>query len=118
MDKKRPAGFTILALIFIWLAFAAFIGSFIVSSGLNPIVTLSYGVTALFTSIGLWKMKPWTFKAYLAWCAIVILTMAMMQVGYVYRLPLPMFLAFAFFIIALISLTGIYIKKKVEQSET
>ena len=113
--------FIILAFIFVWMAFSGFAGSFIDTSGLNPIVTMSYGVSALFTSVGLWKMKPWVFYAYLAWCAIVVLTMMIMQAGYVYRLPIPMFLVFACFAVILIGLAGLYIKKEmhllVEQSE-
>ena len=112
MKTKRPIGFIILALFLGWLSIAAFVNAFFGLGNLNPILALLYGVTAIITAAGLWKMKSWTFTAYLAWCATVILMMVVMQMGYIYRLPLPMFIAFACFLITIISLIGIYIKRR------
>jgi hypothetical protein len=111
--KDRPIGFIILALLLGWLSISSFVGVFLGVSNLNPILALLYGVTAIITATGLWKMKSWTFTAYLSWCAAVILMMIVMQMGYIYRLPLPMFIAFACVLITIISLIGIYIKKRI-----
>ena len=96
-SKQRPLGITILSLILGWLAVAGF-GNAIVwnlqivrdlarqipNSGtasrmplggpMLTIVLLAYGATAAASCIGLWRMKAWAHRAYLAWCAVVLVS--------------------------------------------
>ena len=86
---RRPIGATLLALALGWLALAGF-GNAVVwsaardslrvsessplarfleatSSPLFSILALAYGATALAACIGIWRMRPWMPRAFLAW---------------------------------------------------
>lgn len=117
LKKKRPIGFTFIAFILFWLGIAAFGGLFAFSQQtlFHKVINAGYGLTALATAIGLWKLKDWVLKAYLAWCSSVVLLMLYMQFGAygLYRTSMTGFITFA--VIVSLMLTGIrmYITKKI-----
>jgi hypothetical protein len=87
--RQRPKGATIVALLLGWLAIGGFGNAFmwqVVGGSMDvprnspaarflelaqgpmlPVLTLLYGVTALAACIGIWRMRPWMDKAFLAW---------------------------------------------------
>lgn len=108
---KRPLGFTIMALFLGWLALAG-IGNALIgpAQGLLRFFALAYAIAAIATAIGLWKMRSWTFTAYLAWAGVVMLTMIAMQLG-PYRVALPAFVGFFCFILLLLWSLANYVKR-------
>ena len=78
MNTKRTSGITVLSLILGWLSLAGFANFYMITTNSNfgtptlGVAAIAYGCVALATSIGLWKMKNWAYKAFLIWCAIVI----------------------------------------------
>jgi hypothetical protein len=92
--NSRPAGATLLALALGWLAIAGFGNALVwrslphgadarVSPRLSAAVdalqppllsalALICGVTACIASIGVWRLRPWKARAFLAWSASVI----------------------------------------------
>jgi hypothetical protein len=114
MEIKRPAGFTVLSIFLGWFALTGLLNPFVSNSTINPILALLYGITALIVAIGLWKIKPWSFKAYLTWCGFVVLTMISMQLNYAFQMTLLIFLAFACFLLILLFLIGMYIRNKLK----
>ena len=97
---RRPVGATILSLLLGWLAIAGFANAIVwrmaplafdqplprrlatvVASLQSPILTivaLAYGATALMAAIGLWRMRPWMARAFLAWVGVVAVLFAWM----------------------------------------
>jgi len=89
----RPIGAALLALVLGWLAVAGFgnalmwraarasfqlpetspLWRFIeaASSPLFSLLAFAYGATALASCIGIWRMRPWMGKAFLAWAVAV-----------------------------------------------
>jgi hypothetical protein len=87
--NQRPASATFLALVLAWLAIAGFgnavawralpsstiaqlpppLSAFVeaTQSPLFTLLALSYGTTALFASVGLWRMRTWKGHAFFAW---------------------------------------------------
>jgi len=116
---KRPVGFTILALILAWLAIAGF-GNAVIQlnsnngSTLMAFIALSYGGTALVSTLGLWKLKKWVYHSFLAWSATVILMLLVMQFGMygIYQVSWVKFIGFSVFVLALLASLTRYIKKK------
>jgi hypothetical protein len=89
---KRPRSFTILALLFGWLAFAGFGFAWAVtrvnSAQLNELhldaptlaaIGLLYGSSAAAVMVGLWLVAPWTPRAVLAWGATLLIQMVALQ---------------------------------------
>lgn len=112
---KRPIGFTLLSLLLAWLSIAGFFKAFIGKEEMmSSVLTVIYGITALAAAIGFWKMKKWSFAAYLLWCATVLLMSITMQLDYRYRVPIYSFLALIFFIILLLSGGAFFIHKKLK----
>ena len=91
--NQRPTGVTVASLLFGWLAIAGF-GNAVVwnqpqilaaqpqlvltlGGTFFTVAAVAYGVTALATCIGLWRMKSWALRAYLAWSAAA-LTLALL----------------------------------------
>jgi uncharacterized membrane protein (DUF2068 family) len=73
MARKRPIGFTILALGLWWLAAAGFIGAAMVPEGIEVrAVSGIYGVAALVAGIALWQQKRWAPTAFAAWSCVVL----------------------------------------------
>lgn len=74
---KRPIGFTVLALVMGWLGISAFLNAWAFFTGgeialpiaLLPLMIL-YGITALATMVGIWKMRYWVLIALKSWMAI------------------------------------------------
>lgn len=114
MEGKRPAGLSALSIILGWLAFSGEIIFWMSNSETISILALLYGASALAAAIGIWKVRPWALHAYLAWCGIVVLMMISMQLGAAFRINILMFLVFAILVLALLSLAGMYINKKLK----
>ena len=115
---KRPAGFTILSIFLCWLAIAGFTNAATQynsghESRLIAILAFFYGVTSLTSAVGLWKLKAWAYRSFLAWSIVVVATMLAFQFGSygIYRTPLLIFLGFSFIILALLALVARYIWK-------
>ncbi len=111
---KRPTGFTILSLLLGWLAVAGFANAVIHfksnhGSILMGALAFFYGVTALTSTIGLWKLKSWAYRSFLAWSIVVVATLLAFQFG-MYRTPLLAFLGFSALILVLLAMVAIYIK--------
>ena len=77
---KRPFGITICALLLGWLAIAGFGNGWIILSGQISelpksigLIAFFYGITALSSTIGLWRMKPWGIIAVRSWMAVCLL---------------------------------------------
>ena len=80
---RRPLGITLLSVVLAWLAIAGFGNALVWNSssvqttqhqvGLNiggwafTVLALIYGLSALVTSVGLWRMARWAGRAYLSW---------------------------------------------------
>jgi hypothetical protein len=97
---RRPIGATFLALALGWLALGGFGNALVwraanesfrgaessplarfleaASSPLFTIIALTYGGTALAACIGIWRMRPWMTKAFIAWGIAVTVTGAWM----------------------------------------
>lgn len=89
---KRPSSFTILALLFGWLAVAGFGFAWAVARAkpaqLEPlhlhaptliVVGLLYGSSATAVAVGLWRVAPWSARAVLAWGATLLIQMIALQ---------------------------------------
>lgn len=116
---KRPVGFTILALALSWVAIGGVANAiFRPMWELLRFIEMAYAITAIVAAIGLWKMRPWAFKAFLAWSGVVVVTMFAMQFG-LYRIAMSAFVGFACFMLAILWLLATYVKqtliKNVEQ---
>jgi hypothetical protein len=80
--RKRPLGVTLLSLLMGWLTLAAALNTVVFPSQIEgwPVVitvlTIAYSVTAGATTIGLWRMRPWTLTAFRAWGLVLLLLMA------------------------------------------
>jgi hypothetical protein len=78
----RSPGATLLALALSWLSIAGFGNAAIYVSGIHlstmspalAVAALFYGIAAAFAAFGLWFLKPWAPRAFLAWSACVLLT--------------------------------------------
>ncbi|AGF77046.1 hypothetical protein UWK_00463 [Desulfocapsa sulfexigens DSM 10523] len=115
---KRPTGFTVISLILGWFAIGAFANGAMQlnaehGSKIMAILAFSYGVTALASTVGLWKFKKWAYHSFLVWSLIVVATMLNLQFGMygMYRAPFIAFLGFSVFILALLTFAVLYIKK-------
>lgn len=79
--RKRPLGVTILSLAMGWLTLAAVLNSVMFPAQIEgwPVVitvlTIAYAVTAGATTLGLWRMRPWTLAAFRAWGVVLLLLM-------------------------------------------
>ena len=117
LKKKRPIGFTFLAFILFSLGIAAFGGLFTFSQHtiFHKIINVGYGLTALITAVGLWKLKDWVQKTYLAWCISVIFLMLYLQFGAsgIYRTNISGFIPFAVFISLILAGISKYISRKI-----
>jgi len=91
---KRPAGATVFALLLGWLSLAGFLNSFIwwtlpaelpaqalprfqamfeaTRSISVSVLAFLYGVSALTTSIALWRMRPWMREAMTCWVLVIL----------------------------------------------
>lgn len=79
---KRPLGFTILALIFGWLAIAGVANVFVFPFGPSFVVlALAYAATAGASAIGLWKTRKWATPAVRLWMAVCAIMMAWFLAG-------------------------------------
>lgn len=80
--RRRPLGVTLLSLLMGWLTLAAALNSVVFPSQIEgwPVVitvlTIAYAATAGATTIGLWRMRPWTLTAFRAWGVVLLLLMA------------------------------------------
>src|SRR6185436_13735818 len=92
--NPRPAGATLLALALAWLAIAGFGNALVwrklphgvdarvlpwLSSAVDALrppvlsaLALICGITACLASIGIWRLRPWKARAFMAWSASVI----------------------------------------------
>ncbi len=108
MERQRPLGFALLAGCLAWLALAA-LGNIALNSA--PLIWASaYGVMAFISAIGLWRVAPWAYRAFLGWAAAVVLMMVGMETG-AWRVPLFIFVPFLCFVIGLLFCGSLYIKR-------
>jgi hypothetical protein len=114
MEGKRPTGLSTISIILGWLALSGEFIFWMSKSETISILALLYGASALAAGIGIWNTRPWAFKVYLAWCSTVVFMLISVQLGSVYRTDILVFMAFAIFVIALLSFTGLYINKKLK----
>jgi hypothetical protein len=77
---KRPLGITLLALLLSWLALGAFaltmtaetLAPLGVRWQLVRIGALVYGLAAAVAAVGLWRLRRWSYVAFVAWVAAVL----------------------------------------------
>ena len=94
--RSRPTGVTVLALVLGWLGIGGFgnalvwsvtpaakqlgtltkVGSLGIGTPTFTVIAVLYGVFAFASAVGLWLMRSWTSRAYLAWSAVVLLLFA------------------------------------------
>ena len=74
---KRPTGFAILSFVMAWLGIAALMNAWLALTRVEPPiprflspVMAAYGIAALATMVGLWKMRPWVLIALKSWMGI------------------------------------------------
>lgn len=86
LSMKRPAGITILSTALACLAAVGFVNGalefFADRSVTSPVfagVAFLYGVTALVSSVALWRMRHWAYRAFLFWIGAVVLTLLYFQ---------------------------------------
>ncbi len=114
---KRSVGLTILAILLFLQSIACFanlVGGVQPKTAITQILTALYGTSALITATGLWKIKPWAYKAFLILAAVVVGTLLDFQFGRfgMYKAPIPAFILFALFVFTLLWLMTKYFKKK------
>jgi len=115
---KRPTGFTILSLFLGWVGIAGFVKvamQFSSAHGtiLMTILAFLYGSTAIATTIGLWKLKEWSYKTFIVWSIVVVAMMLTFQFGEygMYRTSMVAFLVFSVLVLFLLYVLARYIKK-------
>jgi len=108
--RKRPIGFSILAIILWWLTLAAAVKAALPLGGMGPTWVFAYALSAFMAALGLWKVKTWAFQAFLAWSAVVVLMTFAGQHG-VFQIPMLKFAIFLCLILILLSSGAIYIRK-------
>ena len=120
---KRPTGFTILALFLAWVGIAGFVKVAIQFNSdhgtiLMTLLAFLYGTTALATTIGLWKLKEWSYKSFIVWSIVVVAMMLTFQFGEygMYRASMVPFLVFSVLVISLLYVLARYIKKNLTTS--
>jgi hypothetical protein len=77
---KRPLGITVLALALGLLGIGAFVLALTAEAlaelqvrwQLVRVGALVYGLTAVVAAVGLWRLRPWGYLAFLAWSAVVL----------------------------------------------
>jgi hypothetical protein len=89
---KRPSGITAIALLLGWLSIAGFGNTFVLFNDMIPdipayfgVFSLLYGITALASCVGLWKMKSWSVLMLRGWmllCLIFILSFSLVFIDY------------------------------------
>jgi len=103
-SPRRSFGATLMSLLLGWLAVGGFLNAFAwkaaahafneplpprlaviveaAQSWLFTLLALAYGVAALVTSIGIWRMRQWMTSAFLAWsCAAMALLIWMLAIS-------------------------------------
>ena len=75
---KRPIGVTVICVALALLSLAGFGNMYLdLTDGgafgtVVSVMTLFYGMSALVASIGLWKLKSWSYRAFLVWAAVAM----------------------------------------------
>jgi hypothetical protein len=112
---KRPIGFTLLALVLIWLAFAG-VGSvfFGPAQGIMRFLGIAYAVASFSTAIGLWKMRDWAYISFLAWEGVVVVMMFVMQLWSA-RIAMSSFVGFACFVVIILWMSATYVKNTLKR---
>ena len=113
--KKRPIGFSILAILLWWLTLAGVANAALPMGVMHPAWAFAYAVSAFIAALGLWKVRAWAFHAFLTWSAVVVFMMFAMQHGSL-QIPLLKFATFACLILILLSSGAIYIKKTLRKT--
>ena len=113
--KKRPIGFSILAIFLWWLTLAGVANAALPLGSMHPAWAVAYALTAFIAALGLWKVRVWAFHAFLTWSAVVVFIMFTMQFGGL-QAPFLKFAIFACFIVILLSLGAIYIKRTLKKT--
>jgi hypothetical protein len=90
---KRPFPFTVLSLVFGWLALAGFgfawaapharaeqLNAVNLDVSTLVVIGLVYGTSAAVVTLGLWRVASWTARAVLIWGASLLIGMIALQV--------------------------------------
>jgi hypothetical protein len=118
---KRPKGFVVLSLFFLYLTVGGIIKGLSITSEYGILLgglAFIYGLAALVVAIGLWLFRPWAFHAVIIWAITAILRIFNMQYGLNadYTIPVDLFIAIVIIIGALVVLLLWYVKKSVSRS--
>jgi hypothetical protein len=111
--KKRPIGFSILAIFLWWLTLAGVANAVLPLGRMHPAWAVAYAVSAFIAALGLWKVRARAFHAFLTWSAVVIFIM--LQYGS-FQIPLLKLAIFACFILILLSSGAVYIKRTLRKT--
>jgi hypothetical protein len=74
---QRPTGFTVFAALLVWLSLSglalALVPLGVPLSAAQRLLLRAFGAayfgSAISTALGLWLMRPWAYRAYVAWAA-------------------------------------------------
>jgi hypothetical protein len=120
---KRPRGFTVLSLLFVFVSVGS-IGTAIrlsESDGSIPkILAFVYCLAALVSAMGLWTCRRWAFHAAIIWSITALLRIFNMQFGSdtTYALPLQFFILYALILSTLCVLLLYYVKNVISRVST
>lgn len=130
---RRPTGFVILALLTGWLALAGFANAAVMmlpaaqEAGFgSPLLALGaviYGGAAAAAAAGLWQVRPWALRAYLAWVGSVVLIELLFVFTFGRYMPpapggLPWVAIQVLFVLvmaAVLSLPALYIRNRLQR---
>lgn len=113
---KRPKRLTILSFLLGWLSFAGFANCYVmVSKGTDNSLLMGvlaglYGIAALMSSIGLWRLEKWASKAFLIWSALVVVMAFVMQTTFI-SMPTLNFFGFLSVVILILFFLNRFVMK-------
>jgi uncharacterized membrane protein (DUF2068 family) len=116
----RPKRITLLSLLLGWLAIGGFGNSYIMlyqdtfSNPLMGIISGVYGVLALASSIGLWRLALWSAKLFLSWSALLLIMAFIMQFTFI-EIPIVNFMVFVSVLTIILFGINRYVKRIIEQ---
>lgn len=117
---KRPRGFIILSLFFLYITVAGITKGLQLSTeyGIVPVILgLFYGLSAMVVAIGLWLFRSWVLHATIFFSLSLILWLFNWQYGLQgkYTLSLHIFILYSIFICLLLLLLIYYVQKKLKE---
>jgi hypothetical protein len=138
--QKRPIGATVMSLLMGWLALAGFANAIVwrtaplafneplpprlasifeaLHSPMLTVFALAYGGTALASSIGIWRQRPWMHRAFLSWSLVVVVMFLWMLTIFPHDMLLggsPGAALFLLFTVAMLALLYRYVARLAER---